>query len=59
MRTRRLTLKREALTDLTGDDLRDVVGAAVLPPTTPVKDCLQNSRYVCTGTCNTNNTCVC
>ncbi len=59
--TRRLTLRRETLTQLSGDDLRDVVGAAGVLPTTPVKECvLADSNLVCTGHCYTRGTtCAC
>jgi len=57
---RRLSLKRETLTQLAADDLRDVVGAAV-PPTSPVKYCLlDDSAVICTGDCWTRGTtCAC
>lgn len=48
--TRSLTLKREALADLTPDDLQAVVGGA--GPSTPVKECLtRDSFLVCSENC--------
>lgn len=45
--TKKLTLKRETLTDLTAHELRDVVaGAMPSGKTCPVKACL-NSDYNC------------
>ncbi len=48
---RKLSLRRETLTELTSDELRNLVGGADLlsGPTCPVKDCL-NSRYNCPPT---------
>lgn len=45
---RMLSLKRETLTELTSDDLLDLVGGAALMSgtTCPLKDCL-NSNYNC------------
>jgi hypothetical protein len=43
---RKLTLKKETLTDLTKDELRDVVGAAMSGVTCPVNAC-QHSDYNC------------
>ena len=59
-RTRTLSLTREALTPLSTGELGDVVGAADAVPTTPVKVCLEDSNFVCTGDCWTRGTtCTC
>ncbi len=47
--SRALYLRRETLTQLSGDDLRDVLGAAAALPTMPVKACpqLENTNVYC------------
>jgi len=48
--TRTLSLKRESLVALTGDELAGLVGAAAAAPTTPPLQCLNdtvNSDLVC------------
>ena len=42
---RTLSLKRDALTELSPADLHAVVGAA--PPSSPVASCLDNTKLVC------------
>ena len=59
---RRLALRRETLTQLSGDDLRGIGAAAAdVLPTTPVKECvLGDSNLVCTQNCYTRGTtCAC
>lgn len=45
---RTLSLKRETLTELSHEQLTSVVGGA--PPTTPVKECLDDPFYTLQAT---------
>lgn len=47
--TRKLSLKREALTELHTEDLRDVVGGAASGVSCPVRDCL-DTKVICLPT---------
>lgn len=42
MRTRRLTLAKETLTQLDNDELLDVMGAAAAQQITPIVQCVEN-----------------
>lgn len=49
---RRLTIRREALTELTTDELTGIVAAAPSGKTCPIGDCVKNLSEVltCVGT---------
>jgi hypothetical protein len=53
---RSLSLKREALTELSAEDLVRVAGAA--PPTSPVEYCL-NTQVVCWTEAAGRSRCIC
>ena len=57
MDKRTLRLRRETLTDLHGDDLQAVVGAApeLSGTSCPVRDCLDVSAQIRTCGCATGN----
>lgn len=55
---RTLSLKREALTELTSEDLLIVAGAVPAPPTSPVDYCV-NSQLVCYTAAAGYSRCVC
>jgi hypothetical protein len=58
---RTLSLKREALSELSTGDLLNVAGAAAALPTTPVNYCVdqQNSKQVCFTAAAGYSRCVC